>query len=246
MSHNGHNVMIHNDILIAMDRQHVILLVLLDLSSAFDTVEHSVPSSCLSNSFGIRDTALRWLGSHLYDRSKRVSLNGKVSDKFQLTHGVPQGSFLGPLLFTLYLSKLFDIVKGHLPHVHTYADDTQLHLAFKPDSAVNALELCIRDLRSWMLHDKLKLNDNKTEFILIGTRQQLAKVDGISLCVGDSNVSPVKSGKNLGTWIDSNLNLKINVNDTCKAVYYHLTNVQHIRKYTNTPTSFSKRMYTLL
>ena len=223
--------MIHNGILIAMDCQHVILLVLLDLSAAFDTVEHSVLSSCLSNSFGIRDTVLRWFGSYLSDRSQRVSLDGKVSDKFQLTHGVPQGSFLGPLLFTLYLSKLFDIVKGHLPHVHTYADDTQLYLAFKPDSAVNALELCICGLRTWMLHDKLKLNDDKTEFILIGTRQQLAKVDGISLCVGDSNVSPVKSAKNLGTWIDSNLNLKINVNDMCKAVYYHLKNVQHIRKY---------------
>ena len=105
--------------------------------------------------------------------------------------------------------KLFDIVKGHLPHVHTYADDTQLHLAFKPDSAVNArdavnaMELCIRDLRTWILHDKPKLNDDKTEFILIGTRQPLAKVDGISLCVGDSNVSPVKSAKSLGTWIDS-------------------------------------------
>ena len=131
------------------------------------------------------------------------------------------------------LGALFDIVKGDLPHVHTYTEDTQLYLAFKPDSAVNALdavnatELCIRDLRTWMLHDKLKLNDDKTEFILIGTRQQLAKVDGISLCVGDSNVA----AKNLGTWIDSNLNLKINVNNTRKAAYYHLTNMRRIRKY---------------
>ena len=80
---------IHNDILIAMDRRHVILLVLFDLSAAFDTVELSVLLSRLSNSFGIRDTALRWFGSYLSDRSQRVSLDGKVSDKFQLTHGVP-------------------------------------------------------------------------------------------------------------------------------------------------------------
>ena len=70
----------------------MILLVLLDLSAAFDTVEHSVLLSRLSNSFGIRDTALRWFRSYLSDRSQHVSLNGKVSDKFQLTHGVPQGS----------------------------------------------------------------------------------------------------------------------------------------------------------
>ena len=106
--------------------------------------------------------------------------------KFLLTHGVRQGSCLGLLPFTLCVSKLFDI-KGHLPHVHTYADDTELYIAFKPDSVVNAfdaviaMELFIRDLRTCMLHDKLKLNDDKTEFILGGTRQQLAKVDGISL-----------------------------------------------------------------
>ena len=136
-----------------------------------------------------------------------------------------------------YASKLFDIIKGHLPHVHIYADDTQSYLSFKPDTAVNAndavnaMEVCIRDFRTRMLHDKPKLNDNKTEFILIGTRQQLAKVDGISLCVGDSKVSPVKSAKNLGTWIDSNLHFKVNVNNTCKAAYHHLTNVRRIRKY---------------
>ena len=82
-----------------------------------------------------------------------------------------------------------------------------------------------------MPHDKLKLNGNKTEFILLGTRQQLAKVDGISLCVGDPKVSPVKLAKNLDTWIGSNINLKINVNNTCKAANYHLTNVRRIRKY---------------
>ena len=86
----------------------MILLVLLDLSAAFDTVEHSVLLSRLSSSSGIMDTALRWFRSYLSDRSQRVSLDGKVCDKFLLTHGVPQGSCLGPLLFTLYASKLFD------------------------------------------------------------------------------------------------------------------------------------------
>ncbi|PFX21804.1 RNA-directed DNA polymerase from mobile element jockey [Stylophora pistillata] len=106
---------IHNDILIAMDRQHVILLVLLDLSAAFDTVEHSVLLSRLSNSFGIRDTALCWFRSYLSHRSQRVSLDGKVSGKFQLIHGVPHGSFLGPLLFSLYKENV--ILGGVIPAV---------------------------------------------------------------------------------------------------------------------------------
>ena len=116
---------IYNDILMAMNRQEAVLLVLLDLSAAFDTVEHAVLLSRLSTSFGIRGTALGWLASYLSRRSQRVSLSGKC----------PQGSCLGPSLFTLYASKLFEVVKRHLPSVHAYADDTQLYLAFKPGCA---------------------------------------------------------------------------------------------------------------
>jgi hypothetical protein len=82
-----------------------------------------------------------------------------------------------------------------------------------------------------MLCDKLEINDGKTDFILIGTRQQLLKVLVNSLAVGDVRVSSVTSVKNLGTWMDSNLNLQVNINNTCKAAYYHLTNIRRIRKY---------------
>ena len=124
----GHNtetalLKIYNDILMAMNRQEVVLLVLLDLSAAFDTVEHSVLISRLSTSFGIRGTVLEWFVSYLSGRSQRVSLSGKCSESLQLNQGVPQGSCLGPLLFTLYASKLFEVVKRHLPSVHAYADD---------------------------------------------------------------------------------------------------------------------------
>ena len=130
---------------------------------------------------------------------------------------VPQGSCLGPLLFTLYASKLFEVVKRHLPSVHGYADDTQLYLAFKPgcvsstEDAVAAMEGCANEIRAWMLCDKLKINDDKTEFVIIGTRQQLSKVHVDSLAVGDAQVSPVQSVKNLGTWIDSNMSLQVNI-----------------------------------
>ena len=77
-----------------------------------------------------------------------------------------------------------------------------------------------------MLCDKLKINDGKTEFVIIGTRQQLSKVHVYSLAVGDAQVSPVQSVKNLGTWIDSNMSLQVNPNNTCKAAYYYITNVR--------------------
>ena len=156
-----------------MNRQEAVLLVLLDLSAAFDTVEHSVLLSRLSTSFGIRGTALEWFASYLSGRSQRVSLSGKCSESLQLNQGVPQGSCLGPLLFTLYASKLFEVVKRHLPSVHAYADDTQLYLAFKPgcasstEDAVAAMEGCVNEIRAWMLCDKLKINDDKTELLIM-------------------------------------------------------------------------------
>ena len=102
---------IYNDILMAMNRQEVVLLVLLDLSAAFDTVEHSVLLSRLSTSFGIRGTALEWFVSYLSGRSQVASVRN-------LSQGVPQGSCLRPLLFTLYASKLFEVVKRYLPSVN--------------------------------------------------------------------------------------------------------------------------------
>ena len=128
---------VHNDILINMDNQRVTLLVLLDLSSAFDTVDHKVLLRCLETTFGIRDTALQGFRSYLTDRLQRVSINGRFSEYFPLLHGVPQGSCLGPLLFTIYANKLFEILKLHLPDVHAYADDNQLYLSFKPGSSVS-------------------------------------------------------------------------------------------------------------
>ena len=97
---------VHNDILLNMDNQRVTLLVLLHLSSAFDTVDHEVLICRLAITFGIADTALQWFRSYLAGRSQRVLLNGSFSEDFSLPHGVPQGSCLGPLLFTIYASKL--------------------------------------------------------------------------------------------------------------------------------------------
>ena len=131
---------------------------------------------------------LQWIASYLSDRTQRVSFENNFSQSRYLSYGVPQGSCLGPLLFTMYASKLFDIIKGYLPQTHAYADDTQLHLSFKPGTTssqsdvVYALERCISAIRCWMIKDKLKVNDSKTEFMLIGTRQQLAKVDIIGAC----------------------------------------------------------------
>ena len=145
-----------NDILFSMNRQHVSLLVLLDLSSAFDTVGHTILLNRLQSHFRICDSSL--------------------SQHCQ--HGVPQGSCLGPLLFSLYTSPLFDLIRSHLTDMHCYADDTQVYLSFKPgsispeDSAFSTIQSCISAIRSWLLTNKLLINDSKTEFLIIGTRNK--------------------------------------------------------------------------
>ena len=88
---------------------------------------------------------------------------------------------MGPILFIFFVSRLFNSISQHLPSVHGYADDTQIYLSFPPCSihfvinAVSAIEMCIADVRSWFIANRLMINDAKTEFLIIGTRQQLEK-----------------------------------------------------------------------
>ena len=108
------------------------------------------------------------VSSYLSGRSQRILFDGIKSDSFDVRFGVPQGSCLGPLLFAMYIAKLFEIVQAHLPDAHCFAD-TQLYLSFNHNNpnhqmdAVSAMERCICDLRKWMYQDKLKINDDKTE-----------------------------------------------------------------------------------
>ena len=104
---------VKNDILLNMNRQHVTLLVLLDLSAAFDTIDHGILLERLRSAIGVRDMALSWFASYLSGRTQQVSIDGTLSTKFDLECGVPQGSCLGPLLFVVYASKIFEIVGKH-------------------------------------------------------------------------------------------------------------------------------------
>ena len=117
------------------------------------------------------------------------------------SHVTLQGSCLGPILFTLYASKLFELAKTHLPEVHCYADDTQAHISVSPKlkSALKSMENCMSDIRSWTLNDNLKWNDDKTEFRITGTPQQLEKVNITSFHVGNSDIHPVPTARNLGS-----------------------------------------------
>ena len=231
-------VKIKNDLLLAMDNKKVILLVLLDLSAAFDTIDHGILLNILHSSFGLNESVLAWIKSYLSNRQQKIMIEDATSKNFDVPYGVPQGSRLGPLLFTLYTSNLIKSIQSCFPNVscHCYADDTQLYISFSPDGeqhieSISNLESCIRHVRSWMSKHKLKLNDGKTEFLVVGTSKQVAKLDIDKILVGDTEVKPSTSVKNLGVWLDSRLNMEKQISNICKSTFYMLYNLRHIRRY---------------
>jgi hypothetical protein len=230
-------VKIHSDIMNNMDNQQITLLVLLDLSAAFDTVNLDILSEIFEYRFNIKENVLEWFQSYLTDRDQRILINNKLSDTYKLKVGVPQGSCAGPVAFLGYLSSLYDIIEKHIPHVGGYADDNQLYLEFQPcgreaqDDAVSKMQECISDVRTWMLTHKLKINDSKTEFLIIGTKQQLSKVQIEEIKVGQSCIKPVNSARNLGVIFDSNMSMVPHVNQVCKKGYYQLMRLRQIKKY---------------
>ena len=137
----------------------------------------------------------------------------------------------------IYTSKRFKIVEHYLPDAHCFADDTQLYLTFTPlgntaqADAIQAMEKCIDAVRKWMIQDRLMINDDKTEFLLVGTRQQLDEQDSCSITVGNNRISPSPCVKNLGSWFDTNLSMTDHINKACNAAFYHLHNLRHIKKY---------------
>ena len=226
-----------NDVLLKMNSQHVTLLILLDLSAAFDTVDNSILLDRLSRVVNLEGKAHDWFGSYLSGRSQRVGIDGSMSMEFSLDCGVPQGSCLGPLLFVIYTSSLFKIIERQLPQVHCYADDTQLSRSFRPghddaqDVAHRAMEVCIKDIRKWMIDGRLLLNDTKTEFLAIGTRQQLSKLRSSSIEVGNQKTDRSSSVRNLGVMLDESLGMKSHINQICKASFYHIHNIRRIAKH---------------
>uniref|UniRef100_A0A3B3IBG4 Reverse transcriptase domain-containing protein n=1 Tax=Oryzias latipes TaxID=8090 RepID=A0A3B3IBG4_ORYLA len=170
-------VRVSNDLLLASEKGLLSILVLLDLSAAFDTIDHGILLHRLEQDIGIRGSALQWFKSYLSHRYQFINVNGHSSQCTRVNYGVPQGSVLGPILFTLYMIPLGNIIRKHSINFHCYADDTQLYLSMKPDQndQIEKLNACIRDIKTWMTINCLLLNPEKTEvlYLVLKTSEML-------------------------------------------------------------------------
>jgi len=174
---------IHDHLINAIGSQKLSCLCHLDLSAAFDTIDHSTLLIRLSSWFGIHGSVLNWYKSYLSSRSFCVRCNNTFSSLCTSSCGVPQGSVLGPLLFVIYTTPLSTLISSLSLNHHLNADDTQLFFSFYPhnfDSCIIHLQNALQQISSWMTANLLTLNSSKTKFLLNGLRNQLDKIHNSS------------------------------------------------------------------
>ena len=198
-----------NNLLMTADSGSPSLLILLDLTAAFDTVDHTILER-LYNTIQLTDHALQWFKSYLSDRTEHVSLGGCESRPLPVTCGVPQGSVLAPILFTIYM--LGQVISKHGLSFHCYADDTQLYIktAPNPSTVLSSLTSCFEEMKTWMNGNSLQLNSNKTEALLIGIPHQ------VHSSPFDGQIIPLSaSATNLGVWFDPHPDLQLPHKNIC-------------------------------
>ena len=213
-----------------IDRGNVNAVVFLDLKKAFDTVDHTILLSKLS-AYGIQENAFNWFRSYLENRTQICSVSGSLSKTCSLQCGIPQGTILGPLLFLLYINDLPNCLTNSYPRM--YADDTHLTYA---DKDVNIIQSCLNEdllnISKWLIANKLTLNMNKNEFMLIGSRQKLNTLTASPvLNINGTPLNQVSTSKSLGVLIDANLTWGSHIERLAKKVASGIAAIKRIRQF---------------
>jgi len=202
-----------------LDSKEFSLGIFIDLSKAFDTIDHNILLKKLEV-YGIRGTALNWFKSYLSNRMQSVEINGNVSSMRTITCGVPQGSILGPLLFIIYIN---DIVRvSSLMEFILFADDTNL-LFHDTDlqNLINKANIEVQKISDWLKINKLSLNIKKTHFILFHFRQRKVNVK-LDLKIDNYALERVSNTKFLGVIIQENLNWSNHIKTLQNKIYKNL------------------------
>ena len=233
--HSTETAILHviSELLLAVDHGDFAALTLLDLSAAFDTVDHDILIKRLQASFGIDGCALKWFQSYLFGRTQYVRRGATCSLVVHLLCGVPQGSVLGPILFILYTADLVALIRNFGLSPHLYADDTQIYGACSPanvDSFLSNVNQCLSAVADWMNSNRLQLNSDKTEFLWCTTTRRQHRLPVAGPIIGSSSIEPSSSARDLGVFIDSDLSMETQVKRTVSRCFGTLRQLRAIRR----------------
>jgi hypothetical protein len=228
---------IQSDISTHLDNSRSVMFVLLDLSSAFDTIDHSTLLNLLQFQYAIVGTALDWFRSYLTLRTQSICIFGDQSEPVLLKYGVPQGSVLGPVLFSLYIQPVTHIIKSFGLSYHCYADDTQLYFAYDPadsvsvSDAINRIQRYVVSIKCWVSRHNLKLNNTKTEFVNFMSPHHLKMFGRLSLLIDGAPIQPSSCVKSLGVLFDQHMTMSDNVSSVVRTGNFHLRNIGRVRQF---------------
>ena len=231
-----------SDQFISLNKGNISVLALLDFSSAFGTIDHPILEHRLHTDFGFTEIVLQWFLSYLTDHTHYISLSNHCSAFAPVHSGVPQGSVLGPILLTMYIKPLYAIIDSHSIIHHSLADDLQLQMSAPPDrisELFHFMQSCIRYVKAWATANMLKLNENKTDLMLV-TSKRTKHLHNLptSITIGNAHIPFKHSVKTLGLTLDCHLAMNAHVSNIARTCYFELRHLASICRFlTSTATA---------
>ena len=227
-----------NDALWAMEQQQATILVVTDLSAAFDTVNHDILLSVLEKRFGIQGNILHWVETYLRPRNFKVCIGDCKSGVRELKQSVPQGSVGGPILFNFYCSTITSTIDEESGiELGAFADDHNIRKKFTPTipgkekEALQIMELSLDRIIEWMNKNRLKINPTKTELMYIASRRQIKKCSENTIRVGEDRINRTAEVKLLGVWLDEHLSYEQHILKKCKSAMLSIYKIRNLRSY---------------
>ncbi|MEL7308340.1 MAG: reverse transcriptase family protein, partial [Pseudomonadota bacterium] len=232
--HSCESVLLHflNEIILAKANKFSSCTVFLDMSAAFDTVNHSSLFNRLSVKYGLSGVVFEWFRSYLCDRLQSICLNDCMSDWRSVNQGVPQGSVLGPILFSLYSSPLSSIIQSYGLSCHVYADDIAIFTSFTLHDripALNTINDCTFHVFDWLNSNSLRVNPNKSKVLFCPSVGDALD----NILVGDVNIEVSSSCKYLGVTLDEGLCFSEHISRVCRYSFAFIRSLWRIRRYLN-------------
>jgi hypothetical protein len=184
------------------------------------------------DAFGITGNALNWLTSYLEGRHFFIALDSSRSDTLPSTTGVPQGSVLGPFLFSMFISPVNFLIQSFGIQHHQYADDTQLYTSLTSENTCcYNITNCAEAVNHWFLKNGLLLNPSKTEATVFGTRSQIAKHQHLQPTFSNTTLNLSSTVKILGVKLDSTLSMNSQIAEILRSTNFHIRALRHIRRF---------------